>query len=177
MRYPLQAIVSLGQVYGDVLYYATSLFDHYYKELSYCRPEAYYFWFYFVFMNFIWIVIPGSEYKIQSLQSSELHLTKFRSSSRQCDHHNTSIQGAESNVQDPTGQWSCKEAKAERPRQACIDWVAQNTCWLFSEWSNNAPGDTTSRLGLARETHCRTNSHRLYRPYNRFWHCRSQDTS
>ncbi|KIW43714.1 uncharacterized protein PV06_04787 [Exophiala oligosperma] len=60
MRYPLQAIVSLGQVYGDVLYYATSLFDHYYKELSYCRPEAYYFWFYFVFMNFIWIVIPGS---------------------------------------------------------------------------------------------------------------------
>ncbi|RVX70886.1 hypothetical protein B0A52_06043 [Exophiala mesophila] len=59
-RYPLQAIVSLGQIYGDVLYYATCLFDHYHKSLSYCRPEAYYFWFYFFFMNFIWIVIPSS---------------------------------------------------------------------------------------------------------------------
>jgi cholestenol Delta-isomerase len=59
MRFPLQAAVSLGQIYGDVLYYATCMFDHYYKNLSYCRPEAYYFWFYFFFMNFIWIVIPG----------------------------------------------------------------------------------------------------------------------
>ncbi|OQV06014.1 hypothetical protein CLAIMM_10657 [Cladophialophora immunda] len=58
-RYPLQAIVSLGQIYGDVLYYATSMFDHYYKGLSYSRPEAYYFWFYFFFMNFIWIIFPG----------------------------------------------------------------------------------------------------------------------
>jgi len=61
MRYPLQAIVSLGQMYGDLLYYATSMFDHYYKNVSHCRPEAYYFWFYFFFMNFIWIVIPGRE--------------------------------------------------------------------------------------------------------------------
>lgn len=59
LRYPLQAIVSLGQLYGDVLYYATSMFDLYYKGLSYCRPEPYYFWFYFFFMNFIWIVIPS----------------------------------------------------------------------------------------------------------------------
>jgi cholestenol delta-isomerase len=44
-----------------VLYFATSIFDHYYKNLTYCRPEAYYFWFYFFFMNFIWIVIPGRE--------------------------------------------------------------------------------------------------------------------
>jgi cholestenol delta-isomerase len=61
MRFPLQAMVSLGQIYGDVLYYATSMFDLYYKNLTYCRPEAYYFWFYFFFMNFIWIVIPGCE--------------------------------------------------------------------------------------------------------------------
>ncbi|EHY60465.1 hypothetical protein HRR83_000224 [Exophiala dermatitidis] len=59
LRYPVQAVVSLGQIYGDVLYYATCMFDHYYKSLTYCRPEAYYFWFYFFFMNFIWIVIPG----------------------------------------------------------------------------------------------------------------------
>jgi hypothetical protein len=36
------------------------MFDHYHKGLTYCRPEAYYFWCYYFFMNFIWIVIPGS---------------------------------------------------------------------------------------------------------------------
>ncbi|KAL8966003.1 MAG: hypothetical protein Q9183_003574 [Haloplaca sp. 2 TL-2023] len=53
------ALVSIGQIYGDILYYATSMFDHYYKGITYCRPEAYYFWGYYGFMNFIWIVIPG----------------------------------------------------------------------------------------------------------------------
>ncbi|GME33244.1 ebp domain-containing protein [Neofusicoccum parvum] len=58
LRYPLQAIVSLGQLYGDVLYYATAMFDHYVSNLNYTRPESYYFWVYFVFMNAFWIVIP-----------------------------------------------------------------------------------------------------------------------
>ena len=61
LRYPLQALVSLGQIYGDVLYYATSLFDHYFNKTTYFRPEAYYFWTYYFFLNFIWIVIPGSK--------------------------------------------------------------------------------------------------------------------
>lgn len=39
------------------------MFDHYVKGLTYCRPEAYYFWGYYFFMNFIWIVIPGSQCK------------------------------------------------------------------------------------------------------------------
>lgn len=59
LRYPLQAIVSLGQLYGDILYYATSMFDHYILDLSYSRPEPLYFWGYFVFMNAFWIAIPG----------------------------------------------------------------------------------------------------------------------
>jgi len=59
LRHPLQIIVSLGQIYGDVLYYATSMFDHYHKNLTYCRPEGYYFWCYYFMMNFFWIVIPG----------------------------------------------------------------------------------------------------------------------
>ncbi|EER42495.1 conserved hypothetical protein [Histoplasma capsulatum var. duboisii H88] len=59
-------IVSIGQIYGDVLYYATSMFDHYYNGLSYCRPEAYYFWCYYFFMNLIWIVIP-SYYVVKSM--------------------------------------------------------------------------------------------------------------
>ncbi|KAF2261777.1 EBP-domain-containing protein [Lojkania enalia] len=58
LRYPLQTIVSLGQLYGDVLYYATSLFDHYILDLTYSRPEAAYFWGYFVFMNSFWIIVP-----------------------------------------------------------------------------------------------------------------------
>ena len=57
-RHPFQIIVSLGQLYGDVLYYATNLFDHLVFNVSYCRPEAYYFWGYYVFMNAFWILIP-----------------------------------------------------------------------------------------------------------------------
>lgn len=59
LRYSFQLIVSLGQFYGDVLYYATSLFDHYILDVVYSRPEAAYYWGYFVLMNAFWIVIPG----------------------------------------------------------------------------------------------------------------------
>ncbi|KAF2621448.1 3-beta-hydroxysteroid-Delta(8),Delta(7)-isomerase [Macroventuria anomochaeta] len=59
LRYSLQLIVSLGQFYGDVLYYATSLFDHYILDVAYTRPEAAYYWGYFVLMNFFWIAVPG----------------------------------------------------------------------------------------------------------------------
>ena len=58
-RFPIQAIVSLGQIYGDVLYYATSMFDLFHKNVIYSRPEALYFWVYFVSINAIWIVVPG----------------------------------------------------------------------------------------------------------------------
>lgn len=55
-RHALQLIISTGQIYGDVLYYATSLL-----EISYCRPERYYFWFYYFFFNFIWMVVGCCE--------------------------------------------------------------------------------------------------------------------
>ena len=70
LRHPFQALVSLGQLYGDILYYATSMFDHYFKGLSYCRPEAYYFWVYYFALNFIWIVIPSCEFGGRSKSSS-----------------------------------------------------------------------------------------------------------
>ncbi|PWI69278.1 hypothetical protein PCL_00925 [Purpureocillium lilacinum] len=60
-RHALQLIISTGQIYGDVLYYATSLL-----EISYCRPERYYFWFYYFFFNFIWMVV-GCYYVKQSV--------------------------------------------------------------------------------------------------------------
>ena len=58
-RYPLQMIVSVGHLYGDTLYYATSFFDHAVNGISYSRPEGFYFWFYFVGANAVWIVIPA----------------------------------------------------------------------------------------------------------------------
>lgn len=55
----------MAHLYGDVLYYATSLFDHYANEVSYSRPEEYYFWVYYFLMNFIWIVVPGCKWTCQ----------------------------------------------------------------------------------------------------------------
>lgn len=60
-RYPLQAIVSLGHLYGDVLYLSTSLVDLYMRGVSYSRPETYYFWFYFLFLNLIWVFVPAGK--------------------------------------------------------------------------------------------------------------------
>jgi len=60
LRHPLQIIVCVGQIYGLILYYATSMFDHYYMKITYSRPEVLYFWGYYFFMNFIWMVFPGS---------------------------------------------------------------------------------------------------------------------
>jgi cholestenol Delta-isomerase len=58
-RQPLQMVVSLGQLYGDVLYYGTALFEFYVNGRAHCRPEGYYFWGYFVLLNAFWIVVPG----------------------------------------------------------------------------------------------------------------------
>ncbi|KAG9465640.1 3-beta-hydroxysteroid-Delta(8),Delta(7)-isomerase [Eleutherodactylus coqui] len=54
-RFVLQLIVSLGQLYGDVLYFYTEYRD------GFTHSEMWhplYFWFYFVFMNALWIIIP-----------------------------------------------------------------------------------------------------------------------
>lgn len=59
-RHPLQIIISLGQLYGDILYYATVYFEVVQHGGVFCRPERYYFWAYFMLMNAFWIVIPLS---------------------------------------------------------------------------------------------------------------------
>lgn len=61
LRHPLQIIVCVGQMYGLILYYATSMFDHYYNEIAYSRPEFLYFWVYYFAVNFIWMVLPGGK--------------------------------------------------------------------------------------------------------------------
>ena len=52
----LQLVVSVGQVYGDVLYFLTEYCDGFqHGELG----HPLYFWFYFVFLNALWLVLPG----------------------------------------------------------------------------------------------------------------------
>ncbi|KAI1341901.1 3-beta-hydroxysteroid-Delta(8),Delta(7)-isomerase [Xylariaceae sp. FL0016] len=57
-RHPLQIVISLGQLYGDVLYFGICAFDFLVYGIEYSRPEGYYFYGYFVLMNGFWIVIP-----------------------------------------------------------------------------------------------------------------------
>ncbi|KAI8906875.1 Emopamil binding protein-domain-containing protein [Gorgonomyces haynaldii] len=53
-RHILQVVVSMGQLYGDVLYYLTTLVE----GAPHTVDHPFYFWFYFVFLNAFWIVIP-----------------------------------------------------------------------------------------------------------------------
>ena len=53
-RWVFQLIVSFGEFYGDLLYYATAWWHDFHTS----RPEPLYFWFYFFFMNILWIIIP-----------------------------------------------------------------------------------------------------------------------
>ncbi|KAF6090895.1 hypothetical protein HJG60_012257 [Phyllostomus discolor] len=56
LRFVLQLVVSVGQIYGDVLYFLTEYRDGFqHGDLG----HPLYFWFYFVFMNALWLVLPG----------------------------------------------------------------------------------------------------------------------
>lgn len=56
LRFVLQLVVSVGQIYGDVLYFLIEYRDGFqHGELG----HPLYFWFYFVFMNALWLVLPG----------------------------------------------------------------------------------------------------------------------
>ncbi|KAM4754406.1 LOW QUALITY PROTEIN: 3-beta-hydroxysteroid-Delta(8),Delta(7)-isomerase-like [Cyanocitta cristata] len=54
-RYVLQLIVSLGQLYGDVLYFATEARAGW----THSDPRPLYFWGYFVGLNGVWVLVPG----------------------------------------------------------------------------------------------------------------------
>lgn len=49
-------VLSVCQIYGDVLYYGTC----YLEDFIHSRPEPLYFWVYFVLLNALWIVIPST---------------------------------------------------------------------------------------------------------------------
>jgi cholestenol delta-isomerase len=54
-RYPLQLIVSLCQLYGDTLYMCIEAMEGFIHG-EFGHPL--HFWFYFVFLNLFWIVVP-----------------------------------------------------------------------------------------------------------------------
>jgi cholestenol delta-isomerase len=54
-RYPLQLCVSLGQLYGVLLYFLTETFD----KKGHIHPNRFYFWVYYVAMNLPWVVVPS----------------------------------------------------------------------------------------------------------------------
>lgn len=60
-RLPFQALVSTGHLFSDTLYYVTSILDME-KGVLHSRPEALYFWGYFVVMNAFWIVVPACKW-------------------------------------------------------------------------------------------------------------------
>ena len=81
LRHPLQGLVCIGQMYGLILYYATSMFELYFRGVAYSRPEAYYFWIYYFAVNFIWMIVPGSEHeRLSDLSYTEYKLTKTKQS-------------------------------------------------------------------------------------------------
>lgn len=55
-RYVLQLIVSLGQLYGDVLYFGTEWLAGW----THSDPHPLYFWGYFVALNALWLLLPGA---------------------------------------------------------------------------------------------------------------------
>lgn len=54
-RYVVQLVLSAFQLYGDVLYFMTEVKEDF-SHGDMWHPL--YFWFYFVFLNVIWIVVP-----------------------------------------------------------------------------------------------------------------------
>jgi cholestenol Delta-isomerase len=54
-RYAVITVLSMSQFYGTVIYFAASMLE----GLPHTRPEPMYLWFYFTFMNAIWLVLPA----------------------------------------------------------------------------------------------------------------------
>ncbi|RGP65927.1 hypothetical protein FLONG3_9059 [Fusarium longipes] len=77
LRHPIQLIISVGQLYGDVLYFATCYFNEVVHNIVYCRPEQFYFYMYYVFCNAIWIVIP-SVLVVQSVVATKRAFAKVQ---------------------------------------------------------------------------------------------------
>lgn len=59
LRHPVQILLSIGQLYGCVLYFAIAHFSDAVQGVAYSRPEACYYYGYYVAFNAPWIIIPS----------------------------------------------------------------------------------------------------------------------
>ncbi|KAH6871676.1 3-beta-hydroxysteroid-Delta(8),Delta(7)-isomerase, partial [Thelonectria olida] len=59
LRHPLQLIVSLGQLYGLILYYGTCAFEELVHGVVLSRPERFYYCVYYAVCNSFWLFTPG----------------------------------------------------------------------------------------------------------------------
>ncbi|KAK0646461.1 cholestenol delta-isomerase-like protein [Cercophora newfieldiana] len=59
LRHVVQIVLSVGHLYGVLLYYGTCYFEEMYRGVVYSRPEGLYYWVYYVGMNSPWAVVPA----------------------------------------------------------------------------------------------------------------------
>jgi hypothetical protein len=57
-RHVVQVIVCTAHAYGVALYYLTNWNESRVHGVAYSRPEALYFWVYYVGFNLPWAVVP-----------------------------------------------------------------------------------------------------------------------
>ncbi|PHH53533.1 3-beta-hydroxysteroid-Delta(8),Delta(7)-isomerase [Ceratocystis fimbriata CBS 114723] len=60
LRILLTTLVSMGHLYGVVLYYSTCYVEHAFTGRSHSRPEFLYFWVYYAGCNIPWAIVPSS---------------------------------------------------------------------------------------------------------------------
>lgn len=69
-RFPIQALVSFGQLYGCILYFATEYLS---DEPVGPFGDPLYYWFYYIFMNGLWIIIPSMCIYQSVVRSTQAH--------------------------------------------------------------------------------------------------------
>lgn len=110
-RHPVQAVICMGHIYSDLLYYATALLDRYTRGIEYCSPGAYYYWAYFFGMNFIWIIVPLGECSF--IFSRGRVLTSSSAAATKRSDQWKGLCGFGSNGQVHAGQRTCRQARGE----------------------------------------------------------------
>jgi hypothetical protein len=74
-RHINQAVVCTAHLYGVALYYGTNLGDFRATGVSYSRPEAQYYWVYYIGLNAPWAIVPlGTLYSHWGQQTCTLML-------------------------------------------------------------------------------------------------------
>jgi len=59
LRHVIQIVVSVGHLYGVLLYYGTCYFEEHFRGVAYSRPEFLYYWVYYIGLNSPWAIVPS----------------------------------------------------------------------------------------------------------------------